>query len=173
MRAQGLGSKMPVVTPQALVADAEPNVRAMTLTAMLPREALVVPMHAATMDQVLVELSGVLARVHGLSQELVLARLREREQLGSTTIGDGVALPHGRCEVDRTVAALGISRDGVQWGSTRVHVVVALLSPLAGGEHLRALARVGQLLARAKVVEQLRAAEDAAGAWAVLVAEAA
>ncbi len=143
------------------------------LVAMIPSEAVVVPMRAIEVDEALVELAGVLARTHGLSEEQVLARLREREALGSTAIGDGIALPHGRGEVEHTVGALGVSPQGVRWGDGRVHVVIALLSPLEGSEHVRALATIGRLLADGRLAAELRDASSAGRAHAVLVAAAA
>lgn len=141
----------------------------MSLAVMIPSEAVVVPLRAADVDEALVQLAEVLARAHGLSTERVLTTLREREQLGSTAIGEGVALPHGRGEVEQTVGALGISPLGVQWGDVRVHVVIALLSPLGGSEHVKALARIGRLFADGRLIAQLRTATNAARAHRMLI----
>jgi PTS system nitrogen regulatory IIA component len=141
----------------------------MSLAAMFPSGAVVVPLRAADVDEALVQLAEVLARAHGLSAEQVLTTLREREQLGSTAIGEGVALPHGRGEVEQTVGALGISPSGVQWGSARVHVVIALLSPLGGSEHVKALARIGRLFADGRLTAELRTARNPARALEMLI----
>ena len=81
----------------------------------------------------------------------VIAALMEREKLGSTGIGQGVAIPHGKSEATPTlVGALGISRKGVQFDSLDgepVHVIFMLVAPDDGsGQHLKALARVSRLL---------------------------
>jgi PTS system nitrogen regulatory IIA component len=141
----------------------------MSLEAMFPSEAVVVPMRATSVDEALVELAGVLARAHGLQSDQVLLQLREREQLGSTAIGEGVALPHGRGEVEHTVAALGISPQGILWGEARVHVVVALLSPRAGREHIEALAKIGRRLTDGRLTEALRGASSPTQARELLV----
>lgn len=141
----------------------------MSIEALFPSEAVIVPMRATGVDDALSELAEVLARAHGLRAEQVLAHLREREQLGSTAIGEGVALPHGRCEVERTVGALGISPQGIQWGDVRVHVVIALLSPLTSSEHVKALARIGRLLTDGRLAADLRTAASAEQARALLV----
>jgi PTS system nitrogen regulatory IIA component len=141
----------------------------MTLEAMVPSEAVIVPMRATNVDEALGELAEVLAHAHGLRAEEVLAQLREREQLGSTAIGEGIALPHGRGEAERTVGALGISPQGIPWGDARVHVVIALLSPLASTEHVKALARIGRLFADGRLAADLRAASSATQARALFV----
>jgi len=142
-----------------------------TLAAMFPSEAVIVPLRAADSDHALVELSEVLARAHELRKDHVLTQLREREQLGSTAIGEGVALPHGRGEVVDTVGALGISPTGVQWGNARVHIVVALLSPLEGSEHVKALAKIGRLLADGRLITELRTTTSPKQARALLLGD--
>lgn len=140
-----------------------------SLMTIFPSAAAAVSLRGAEVDAVLVELAEALARAHGLTVEPVVASLRERERLGSTAIGEGIALPHGRGEVEHTVGALGISAVGVQWAGARVHVVVALLSPLEGSEHVKALAKVGRLLGDPRLLAELRAAPDPARARALLV----
>jgi nitrogen PTS system EIIA component len=81
----------------------------------------------------------------------VVASLLEREKLGSTGIGQGVAIPHAKSEAaNHLVAALGISKRGVQFESLDgepVYVIVLLVSsPDAAGQHLKALARISRLL---------------------------
>lgn len=146
--------------------DTKPDAR---LAAMFPSAAVVVPLHATETDEAIVELSEVLARAHDLHADRVATQLRERERLGSTTIGEGVALPHGRGDVRHTVGALGISPQGVRWGDGRVHVVVALLSPHEGSEHIKALARIGRMLADGRLSAELRAATSPERARALLL----
>ncbi len=81
----------------------------------------------------------------------VLHSLMAREKLGSTGIGQGVAIPHGKSEsVTDLVAALGISRKGVDFESLDgepVHLIFLLVAPPnSQGLHLKALARVSRLL---------------------------
>jgi len=86
-----------------------------------------------------------------LDADAVAQTLMDREKLGSTGIGQGVAIPHGRNEsASKLVAALGVSRRGVDFASLDglpVHVIFMLVSPKDGGaEHLKALAKISGLL---------------------------
>ena len=83
--------------------------------------------------------------------ELVLNAMMEREKLGSTGIGQGVAIPHGKSEAAPTlVGAIGISRKGVEFESLDgepVHLIFLLVSPTdSSGQHLKALSCVSRLL---------------------------
>ena len=86
-----------------------------------------------------------------LDADAVAQTLMDREKLGSTGIGQGVAIPHGRnAAASKLVAALGVSRRGVDFQSLDglpVHVIFMLVSPKDGGaEHLKALAKISGLL---------------------------
>ncbi len=81
----------------------------------------------------------------------VLESLFKREQLGSTGIGQGVAIPHGKTPgTEGLVAALGVSKRGVEFGSldgAPVHVIFMLVAPTeSSGQHLKALAKISGLL---------------------------
>lgn len=83
--------------------------------------------------------------------DVAIASLMEREKLGSTGIGQGIAIPHGKSDsTDRVVAALGVSKKGVDFESLDgepVHIIFLLMAPVdGGGTHLKALARVSRLL---------------------------
>lgn len=83
--------------------------------------------------------------------DAVMQALMDREKLGSTGIGQGVAIPHGKAEAaEKLVAALGVSRRGVDFEALDgepVHVIFMLVSPRNGGaEHLKALAKISSLL---------------------------
>jgi PTS system nitrogen regulatory IIA component len=101
--------------------------------------------------------------------------LAERERLGSTGVGDGVAIPHGRVPgLDHFVAALGVSRGGIPFESVDgapVDVFFALVGPeRAAGEHLKCLARIGRLLRDPGVRRCLRESDDPRAAMAVVLA---
>ncbi len=103
-------------------------------------------------QDVILELCELL-KANGKINDLapVAAALMEREKLGSTGIGQGVAIPHGKSDATPTlVGALGISRKGVQFDSLDgepVHVIFMLVAPNdSSGQHLKALARVSRLL---------------------------
>lgn len=129
--------------------------------------AVVDDLRAETKEGVLRELSeAVAAAVPELSAEALAAVLIEREGLGSTGIGDGVAIPHGKMPgIDRLVAAFGRSRDGVQFHSLDgkpAHLFFLIVAPEnSAGMHLKALARVSRLLKDERFRRSLLLARDA------------
>ncbi len=91
--------------------------------------------------------------------------LLAREALGSTAIGQGVAIPHGKCEyVDKLTAGLGISRKGVDFDSLDgepAHIFFLLVAPIdSAGPHLKALAKISRLLKDKFFRESLKQAKD-------------
>ena len=135
----------------------------MKLTDILVREACVVDMKARTKKEALRELSDVLAReVKGLDPAGLLDMLLEREKLGTTAMGDGIAIPHARIEsLDRLLASFGRSRQGVDFDSVDgklTHLFFLLVAPgKEGSAHLLTLARLSRFLAspefRSKLLE--------------------
>jgi PTS system nitrogen regulatory IIA component len=131
---------------------------------------VVVPdLRGETKDDVLRELSGAAARVvPSVSVDELTRILQEREQLGSTGIGEGAAIPHGKVAgLDRIVAIFGRSRAGVQFQSLDgkpTHLFFLVLAPEnSAGLHLKALARISRLLKDAGFRASLADAPDAAG----------
>lgn len=81
----------------------------------------------------------------------IVETLREREKLGSTGIGQGIAIPHGKSDqVQEIVAAFGVSKRGVEFDSLDgepVYLIFLLVAPMeAAGLHLKALAKISRLL---------------------------
>lgn len=114
------------------------------------------------------QLAAIAARLGGLDAKLVVERLAERERLGSTGFGGGVAIPHGKIDgLDRVIgvfARLPTPIDFAAIDDMPVDLVFLLLSPPdAGVEHLKALARVSRRLRDRTFVAKLRGAgsEDA------------
>lgn len=100
--------------------------------------------------------------------------LLQREALGSTGVGDGVAIPHGRLPaIDCFAGALAIRRGGVPFEAVDgrpVSIMFALIGPeRAAGEHLKCLARISRVLRDPGVRERLRAAEGAGSARRILI----
>ncbi len=139
----------------------------MKLLDIVSPDAVVDDLHAATKEGVLRELSERIAQsVPKLSADSLTAILMERETLGSTGIGDGVAIPHGRVSgLDRLVAAFGRSRDGVQFQSLDgkpAYLFFVILAPeYSAGMHLKALARISRLLKDERFRRSLLDAADA------------
>jgi PTS system nitrogen regulatory IIA component len=113
------------------------------------------------------------AATYGLDAAVVNERLSEREKLGSTGFGGGIAIPHGKIAGLTTVRGLFVRLDKpLDFASVDdlpVDLVFALLSPPdAGGEHLKALARVSRRLRDRAFVAKLRGAASADALYALL-----
>lgn len=108
----------------------------------------------------------------------IVAAAMERERLGSTGVGSGVALPHARIDgIDRVYAAFARLETPLDYDSIDerpVDLVVLLIAPSdAGGEHLRALAQVSRRLRREDVRARLRAAPNAESLYVSLIEDTA
>ena len=115
-------------------------------------DAMLLDMKAATKEASLRELAGVAATVCGRFTEAALFNvLLEREAVGSTGLGHGVAIPHGKVEgLDEILLCFGRSRAGIDFNAIDnrpAHLFVLLLSPAAkAGEYLQTLAMVSRIL---------------------------
>ena len=149
----------------------------MRLQDILPPGAVVDGLLAETKEGVLRELSEVICRrVPALSPDRLTAILMDREGLGSTGIGEGVAIPHGKIPgIDRLVAVFGRSRGGVQFASLDgkpARLFFLILAPEnSAGMHLKALARISRLLKDQRFRGRLLAAEGVEGLSQVLLEE--
>jgi len=136
----------------------------MKLSDILVRDACLLEMSARTKAEALAELAGALAGAGcGISREELLAMLLERERLGTTALGGGIAIPHARLETAaRMFASFGRSRAGVDFDSidgAPTHLFFVLVAPgKAGSAHLAALARLSLLLGSASFRKQLESA---------------
>ena len=139
----------------------------MRIQDIIPPEAVVDGLQAETKEGVLRELSeAICRRLPALSPVRLTAILMDREGLGSTGIGEGVAIPHGKIPgIDRLVAVFGRSRGGVQFASLDgkpARLFFLILAPEnSAGMHLKALARISRLLKDPRFRERLLAAEGA------------
>lgn len=124
----------------------------MKILDILPQQSIVADLRGGTKLEVLDELSRVLAEHHPqIVRERLVEVLLERENLGSTAIGEGIAIPHGKLpKLPGVVAAFGRSRNGVDFQSLDgglTQLFFLLVAPEdASGAHLKALARVSRLL---------------------------
>jgi PTS system nitrogen regulatory IIA component len=128
---------------------------------------------AADKPAILATLSGLFANGWGLDPALVLEQLEEREKLGSTGFGRGVAIPHARIPgLNRPVAALLKLPQAVDFASADgmpVDLVFGLLSPEnSGATHLHALAAISRLVRDERVHEALSEAPDAEALYGLL-----
>ena len=145
----------------------------MNLSDLLKPEAVLPSMHAQSKKQVLQELSAVAARQTGLPEREIFDTLLQRERLGSTGVGQGVAIPHGKLRaLDHLVGVFGRLTRPVDFDSLDeqpVDVVFVLLAPeTAGADHLKALARIARILRDPAMAQKLRSAVNADGVYAIL-----
>jgi PTS system nitrogen regulatory IIA component len=122
----------------------------------------------------LAELVSRAAALYKLDERRLFDRLLERERLGSTGIGGGIAIPHGRMATLSVpvglFARLAQPIDFEAIDERPVDVVFLLVAPEgAGADHLKALARVSRLLRDRTLVEKLRATDNADALYAMLV----
>jgi len=147
------------------------------ISELLAPEAVMPEMSATIKDDALVELTdALLASGCDLNREEVLRILQERENLGSTGIGDGVAIPHGKLKnLDQLVMSFGRSRSGVDFDSMDgkpAHLFFLLVAPEESvGIHLKTLARISKLLKDQEVRQQLLDAPDREAICAIIYAE--
>ncbi len=124
----------------------------MKLTEILVGDACLVDLKARTKKEAVRELAEALANsVEGLDGPELIQLLLERERLGSTAMGDGIAIPHARIEsLDRLLAGFGRSREGVDFDSLDgkpTHIFFLLVAPgREGSAHLLTLARLSRFL---------------------------
>jgi PTS system nitrogen regulatory IIA component len=143
-------------------------------------ESVVVDLNIGSQKQLFQDMALRLIAAHGLKipcRDIVAAAI-ERERLGSTGVGNGVALPHARIDgLDHVVAGFARLTEPMDFDSVDgrpVDLVAFLLAPAdAAGAHLRALARVSRQLRREEKRSKLRAAPDAISLFTILSDETA
>lgn len=145
----------------------------MPLTDLVAPQAVLPALRANTKKLVLEALAAKAAELTGLGERDIVDVLLQREKLGSTGIGSGIAIPHGKlAKLDRLVglfARLDRPIDFESLDGQQVDLVFLLLAPEgAGADHLKALARIARLLRDPEVAAHLRESRDAEAIYAVL-----
>jgi len=145
----------------------------MEIADLLSPDAVLAHVKATTKKQVLQEMAHKAALLTRLPERRIFETLIEREKLGSTGMGQGIAIPHGRIpgieKMTGLFAQLDHPVDFDSMDDQPVDLVFLLLAPEgAGADHLKALARVSRLLRNQAVCEKLRAAPQAATLFALL-----
>jgi PTS system nitrogen regulatory IIA component len=148
----------------------------MLLGDFISPDSVVPSLKARSKKQLLQELSGRAARLTGLQERDIFDVLWQRERLGSTGLGHGIAIPHGKLQgLKRIVGIFARVAEPIDFDAVdgqKVDIVFLLLAPEgAGADHLKALARISRLLREGSAVEKLRASKDAAALYAVLTEE--
>lgn len=145
----------------------------MDLSDLLEPQGIVPSLKAKGKKQALQELAGKAAEVSGLEGRDVFDTLLQRERLGSTGLGRGIAIPHVKFkELDRIFCLFARLPEPIEFEShdnVPVDLIFVLLAPEhASGDHLKALARISRLVREPAVLEQLRGAKDAEAIYSVL-----
>ncbi len=145
----------------------------MDLSDLIRKDALLPSVKATSKRQVIQELAAKGAEISGLEERQIFDTLLEREKLGSTGIGEGIAIPHGKLPgLDRIHGAMArLSRpvDFEALDGQPVDLVFLLLAPEdAGADHLKALARIARILRMPGVADRLRSTGDANALYTVL-----
>jgi PTS system nitrogen regulatory IIA component len=145
----------------------------MDLSDFLKPDAVLPALHAQSKKQVLQETCQAAARLTGVAEREIFDTILQRERLGSTGVGQGVAIPHGKLRaMDKLVGVFArLSRpvDFESLDDQPVDLVFLLLAPeSAGADHLKALARIARVLRDGTIAQRLRAASDAAELYAIL-----
>ena len=145
----------------------------MTLNDLVAPDAIIPALKVNGKKQALQELAARAAVLTGQSERAILEILTQREKLGSTGVGNGVAIPHGKLpKLGRLFGMFARLERGIDFESLDgqpVDLIFLLLAPeAAGADHLKALARVARLLRDPEIARKLRDSRDAGALYAVL-----
>jgi PTS system nitrogen regulatory IIA component len=146
---------------------------AMDLSDLIKPDAILGSLKANSKKQVIQALAEKAAEMTGIDERQIFETLLQREKLGSTGVGGGIAIPHGKlAKLDRIFglfARLPKPVDFEALDDQPVDLLFLLLAPEgAGADHLKALARIARLFREPGVVSKLRASSDKSALYAVL-----
>jgi PTS system nitrogen regulatory IIA component len=145
----------------------------MPLTDIVAPNAIVAALKVNNKKQALQELARRAAELSGQNERAILEVLLQRERLGSTAVGSGVAIPHGKLpDLSRLFGLFARLDRAIEFealDNQKVDLIFLLLAPeSAGADHLKALARVARLLRDPEIARKLRESRDADAIYAVL-----
>jgi len=145
----------------------------MHLADLIGPEAVIASLKVKNKKQLLQELSARAARLTGLQERYIFDTLLQRERLGSTGLGQGIAIPHGKFaglkRITGICARLAEPVDFEAVDGQPVDIVFLLLAPEgAGADHLKALSRIARVLRDADTVAKIRGTRDAVAIHALL-----
>lgn len=145
----------------------------MEITDLVTPDSIVSDLKATSKKQALHDLAHKAADMTGQHERAIFDVLMERERLGTTGVGGGIAIPHGKLtDLDKPCGVFARLSDAVDFQAIDdrpVDLVFLLLAPeTAGADHLKALARVSRLLRDKAMCEKLRGAQSADAIYALL-----
>lgn len=145
----------------------------MRLVDLLTSEAILPSLRANTKKQALQELSEKAAEISGLPARQIFDALLQRERLGSTGIGNGIAIPHGKLARIKTIfgifARLERPIDFDALDGAPVDLIFLLITPeSSGADHLKALACAARVLRDPGIVATIRATRDPTAIYSII-----
>lgn len=145
----------------------------MDLAELIKPEQVIPMLRAKSKKQLLQELSQEAADRLGLPQRVIYETLLQRESLGSTGIGRGVAIPHARlANLTEVFCLFARLEEAIEFDSSdreAVDLIFLLLAPeTAGADHLKALARISRLLREPATIEKLRSSKKRSALYSIL-----
>ncbi|MDE0239172.1 MAG: PTS IIA-like nitrogen regulatory protein PtsN [bacterium] len=148
----------------------------MEISSLVTPDGVVPRLRSASKKQVLQELARHASRIIGADERVIFDALLERERLGSTGVGLGIAIPHAKLPgLPGLYGVFARATSPIDFDSVDeqpVDLVFLLLAPEdAGADHLKALARVSRLLRNQDVCQKLRGADSQEAIYALLTEE--
>lgn len=149
----------------------------MKILDILAKDSIVPELKGRTKNQVLEELiEAVQQNKPNIDRDSLMKVLLERERLGSTGIGEGIAIPHGKLrDIDDLVLSFGRSSEGIDFESMDgkpVHLFFLLVAPeTCAGIHLRALAKIARLLKNGTVRKRLAKVDNREDIFSIIQQE--
>ena len=145
----------------------------MEINDLLVPEGVVADLKATSKKQALQDLAKHAAEVSGLHERAIFEVLMERERLGTTGVGNGIAIPHGKlASLDRLHGLFARLEQPIDFHAIDerpVDLIFVLLAPEnAGADHLKALARISRLLRNNGICDKLRGTDSAEALFAIL-----
>ena len=145
----------------------------MEINDVLVPEGVVADLKATSKKQALQDLAKRAAEVSGLHERAIFDVLMERERLGTTGVGNGIAIPHGKlASLDRLHGLFARLKQPIDFHAIDerpVDLIFVLLAPEnAGADHLKALARISRLLRNNGICDKLRGTDSAEALFAIL-----
>ena len=145
----------------------------MPLSDVMAADAVIPALKAQSKKQALQELSEYASKISGLSSHEIFESLMQRERLGSTGIGNGIAVPHGKLAKSKHLfgifARLDKAIDFESLDGEPVDLIFLLIAPEnAGADHLKALSRVARILRDPAIAQKLRSTPEQAALFSLL-----
>lgn len=150
----------------------------MEINDLITTECVVANLRATSKKQAIQDLARKAADITGLHERAIFEVLMERERLGTTGVGNGIAIPHGKlASLDKLYGLFARLEKPIDFQSIDeqpVDLIFLLLAPeTAGADHLKALARVSRLLRDKTVCDKLRGTDQSEALYALLTEETA